>query len=55
MIIFCGVFSITSSLRWHYGRDHEVLERRKQIKQKTMLLRRKQKYSWRLAEIAGKV
>jgi len=39
----------------YYGRDHEVLERRKQIKQKTMLLRRKQKRSWRLAEIAGKV
>jgi hypothetical protein len=39
----------------YYGRDHEVLERRKQIKQKTMLLRRKQKRSMRLAEIAGKV
>jgi hypothetical protein len=39
----------------YYGRDHEVLERRKQIKQKTMLLRRKQKRSKRLAEIAGKV
>ena len=39
----------------YYGRDREILERRKQIKQKTMLLRRKQKCSWRLAEIAGKV
>ena len=39
----------------YYGRDHEVLERRKQIKQKTMLLRRKQKRSWRLDGIAGKV
>jgi hypothetical protein len=39
----------------YYGRDHEVLERRKQIKQKTMLLRRQQKHSFRLAEIAGKV
>ncbi len=39
----------------YYGRDREVLERRKQIKQKTMLLRRKQKSSWRLAEISGKV
>ena len=39
----------------YYGRDHEVLERRKQIKQKTMFLRRKQKRSMRLAEIAGKV
>jgi len=39
----------------YYGRDREILERRKQIKQKTMLLRRKQKRSLRLAEIAGKV
>ena len=39
----------------YYGRAHEVLERRKQIKQKTMLLRRKQNRSLRLAEIAGKV
>jgi len=39
----------------YYGRDHEVLERRKQIKQKTLLLRRKQKRSLRLAAIAGKV
>jgi len=31
------------------GRDLEVLERREQIKQKTMLLRRKQKRSLRLA------
>jgi len=39
----------------YYGRDHEVLERRKQIKQKTMLLRRKQKRFLKLAEVAGKV
>jgi len=39
----------------YYGHDREVLERRKQIKQKTMLLRRKQKRSFRLAEIEGKV
>jgi len=39
----------------YYGRDRELLERRKQIKQKTMLLRRKQKSSWRFAEIAEKV
>jgi hypothetical protein len=39
----------------YYGRDREVLKRRKQIKQKTMLLRRKQKRSFRLAEIEGKV
>jgi hypothetical protein len=38
-----------------HGRDRGVLERRKQIKQKTMLLRRKQKRSFRLAEIEGKV
>jgi len=38
-----------------YGRDREVFERRKQIKQKTMLLQRKQKRSFRLAEIEGKV
>jgi hypothetical protein len=39
----------------YYGRDREILERRKQIKQKTMLLRRKQNRSLRLDEIAGKV
>jgi hypothetical protein len=39
----------------YYGRDREILEMRKQIKQRTMLLRRKQKRSFRLAEIAGKV
>jgi len=39
----------------YYGRDREVLKRRKQIKQKTMLLRRKQKRLFRLAEIEGKV
>jgi transposase InsO family protein len=33
----------------YYGRDLEVLERREQIKQKTMLLRRKQKRSLMLA------
>jgi transposase InsO family protein len=33
----------------YYGRDLEVLERREQIKQKTMLLRKKQKRSLRLA------
>ena len=38
-----------------YGRDREVRKRRKQIKQKTMLLRRKQKRSFRLDEIEGKV
>ncbi len=39
----------------YYGRDLEVLERRGQIKQKTMLLRRKQNRTLRLAEKAGKV
>ena len=39
----------------YYGRDLEVLERRGQIKQKTMLLRRKQNHTLRLAEKAGKV
>jgi putative transposase len=39
----------------YYGRDTELLERGKQIKQKTMLLRRKQNHTWRLAEEAGKV
>jgi len=39
----------------YYGRDIAILERRKQIKQKTLLLRRKQKRSLRLAENAGKV
>ena len=39
----------------YYGRDLEVLERREQIKQKTMLLRRKQNRTLRLAEKAGKV
>jgi len=39
----------------YYGRDLEVLERRGQIKQKTMLLRRKQNHPLRLAEKAGKV
>ena len=33
----------------YYGRDLEVLERREQIKQKTMLLRRKQKHFLGLA------
>jgi hypothetical protein len=39
----------------YYGRDLEILKRRKQIKQKTMLLRRKQSHSLRLDEITGKV
>ena len=39
----------------YYGRDLEILERREQIKQKTMLLRRKQNHTLRLAEKAGKV
>jgi len=39
----------------YHGRDLEVLERRWQIKQKTMLLRRKQKRTFSLAEKAGKV
>jgi hypothetical protein len=39
----------------YYGRDLEVLERRQQIKQKTMLLRRKQNRTLRLAEKVGKV
>jgi putative transposase len=39
----------------YYGRDRKVLERRKQIKQKTLLLRRKQNRSLMLAEKAGKV
>jgi len=38
-----------------HGHDRGVLERHKQIKQKTMLLRRKQKRSFKLAEIEGKV
>lgn len=39
----------------YYGRDLEILERRDQIKQKTMLLRRKQNCTLRLAEKARKV
>jgi putative transposase len=39
----------------YYGRDLKILKRREQIKQKTMLLRRKQNRSLRLAEKAGKV
>jgi hypothetical protein len=39
----------------YYGRDREILEKRKQIKQKTMLLRRKQNRSLMLAERAKKV
>jgi transposase InsO family protein len=39
----------------YYGRNFEVLERRGQIKQKTMILRRKQNRNLRLAEKAGKV
>jgi hypothetical protein len=39
----------------HYGRDREILDRREQIKKKTMLLRRKQNRTLRLAEKAGKV
>jgi transposase InsO family protein len=39
----------------YYGRDLEVLKRRGQIKQKTMLLRRKQNRTLRLAEKAKKV
>jgi transposase InsO family protein len=39
----------------YYGRDLKILERREQIKQKTMLLRRKQNHTLRLAEKAGKV
>ncbi len=39
----------------YYGRNFEVLKRRKQIKQKTILLRRKQTRTLRLAEKAGKV
>ncbi len=49
-----GMMKYLSGRQFH-GRDREVLERRKQIKQKTMLLRRKQKRSFRLAEIEGKV
>jgi hypothetical protein len=37
-----------------YGRDLEILERHEQIKQKTILLRRKQNYTLELAEKAGK-
>lgn len=39
----------------YYGRDLEILDRRKQIKQKTMLLRRKQNRTSRLAEKVEKV
>ena len=39
----------------HYGRDLEVLERRGKIKQKTMLLRRKQNRTLSLAEKTEKV
>lgn len=39
----------------YYGRDLEVLERRRQIKQKTIILRRGQNRTLRLAEKAGKV
>jgi hypothetical protein len=39
----------------YYGRDFEVLERRGQIKQKTMLLRRKQNRTLSLAEKTEKV
>jgi transposase InsO family protein len=39
----------------YYGRDLEILERREQIKQKTMLLRRKQNRTSRLAETVEKV
>ena len=39
----------------YYGRNFEVLERRVQIKQKTMILRRKHNRNLRLAEKAGKV
>jgi hypothetical protein len=39
----------------YYRRDLEILDRREQIKQKTMLLRRKQNRTLWLAEKAGKV
>jgi putative transposase len=39
----------------YYGRDLEVLERRGQIKQKTMILRRKQNHTLSLAEKTEKV
>jgi len=39
----------------YYGRDLEILDRRRQIKQKTMLLRRKQNRTSRLAEKVEKV
>jgi hypothetical protein len=39
----------------NYERDLEILERRKQIKQNTMLLQRKQNRSLLLAENTGKV
>jgi hypothetical protein len=39
----------------YYGHDLEILERREQTKQKTILLRRKQNRTLRLAEKAGKV
>jgi len=39
----------------YYGHDLEILERREQTKQKTMLLRKKQNRTLRLAEKAGKV
>jgi len=39
----------------YYGHALEILDRRKQIKQKTMLLRRKQNRTLRLAEKTGKV
>jgi putative transposase len=39
----------------HYGHDLDIIERREQIKQKTMLLRMKHNRTLRLAEKAGKV
>jgi hypothetical protein len=39
----------------YYGRDFQILERREKIKQKTMLLRRKQNHILRVAEKVGKV
>jgi len=39
----------------YYGRDQEILEKREIIKRKTLMLRRKQNRTLRLAEKAGKV
>jgi hypothetical protein len=54
-ILINGMMKRLNKRQLRHGHECDVLERGKKIKQKTMLLQRKQKHSFRLAEIEGKV